>query len=147
MKKFAALLLAVALLFTVACVHAEDMRAFYNPNNYPLLRVTDAFMAEDDSCCLVQGTFGDIDTTVEWDAEWIGFDKENTFTLVLADDAVIEMPADIYSIEDNVPADCAAVIAFADANREEFNNVDFYCEFEMNEEGVLTKLVYCFYPY
>lgn len=150
MKKFFSLLLAIMLLFAVACAEtateAEDMRAFYNPENYTLLRVTDAFLM-DDGAYVVQGRFGDIDLTDDTNPVWLGFDKDFVCTLAIAPDAVIEMPESIYSIEDNVPATHDDVIAFVEAMREDTGNVDFYCEFEMNEDGVLTMLAYCFYPY
>ena len=38
------------------------------------------------------------------------------------------------------------VIAFVEALREEFNRCDFYCSFEMDEDGVLTKLSYYYIP-
>lgn len=146
MKKLVSLFLIAAMLFTFACAETEDMRTFYNPNNYGLLMVTDAFIAEDGDY-VVQGCFGEIDMSDELDAKWIGFDEESVFTLMIDENAVIEMPVSNYSIEENVPADRDAVIAFANEMREALNDVSFYCEFEMNEDGVLTKLIYCYYPY
>lgn len=152
MKKFLSLLLAVALfcIFTFAHAESEDMRAFYNPNEYTLLKVVDAFHM-DDGDYVVQGCFGDAAPLEDWqdesDGSWVGFDNEQVFTLVLDKDAVIEIPASLDTIEDNVPATHEDLMAFVNQMREELNNVDFYCEFEMNEDGVLTKLVYCFFPY
>lgn len=152
MKKIFSLLLAVALLctFTFACAEKEDMRAFYNPNAYTLLKVVDAFV-DDGGDYVVQGCFGDAtpleDGETEYDGGWVGFDDELVFALVLDKDAEIEMPASIYEIEDNVPATIDDLIAFVQQLHDEQITVNFYCEFEMNEDGVLTKLVYCFFPY
>ena len=146
MKKIISLLLVATLLFAVACAESEDWRAFYNPNEYPLLKITDAFPADDGSY-LVQGTFGDIDTTEEWNAKWIGFDTELVFTLKIAEDAEIEMPASIFTLVENLPATREDVVAFVEQLRAEGYTVDFYCHFEMNEEGLLTRLTYCHFPY
>lgn len=152
MKKGFSLLLAVALLctFTLACAETEDKRAFYNPNEYTLLQVFDAFQMEDDDY-VVQACFGDAAMLEDWETEadggWLGFDEELVFSLALAKDAVIEMPASLSTIEENVPATHEDLIAFVNQMREEQGYVEFYCEFEMNEEGLLTKLAYCFFPY
>ena len=152
MKKVLSLLLAFALLctFTFACAEKEDMRAFYNPNGYTLLKVVDAYLDDADEY-VVQGCFGDAlpleDGETEYDSSWIGFDDELVFALTLDKNAVIEMPASIHEIEDNVPGTIEDLIAFVQQLYDEQITVDFYCEFEMNEAGVLTKLVYCFFPY
>lgn len=152
MKKFFSLLLAVALLctFTFACAETEDMRTFYNPNGYTLLKVVDAYLC-DDGDYVVQGCFGDAAPLEDWETEadgsWVGFDDEAVFALVLSKDAVIEMPTSPSTIEDNVPATHEDLIAFVQQLYDEEGSADFYCEFEMGEDGVLTKLVYCFFPY
>lgn len=152
MKRIISLLLAFALLctFTFACAETEDKRTFYNPNEYTLLKVVDAFI-DDGGDYVVQGCFGDAvpleDGETEYDGSWVGFDDELVFALVLDKEAVIEMPASIYEIEDNVPATIDDLIAFVQQLYDEQITVDLKCEFEMNEDGVLTKLVYCFFPY
>lgn len=150
MKKIFGLLLAVAMLFTCAYAENGDMRTFYNPNEYTLLKVVDAFLC-DDGDYVVQGSFGDAAMLEDWETEadggWVGFDNELVFSLVLDKDAVIEIPASPFTIEDNVPATQEDLTAFVQQLYEESDNVYFYCEFEMNEAGVLTKLVYCFFPY
>lgn len=145
MKKFLCLLLMSLLLVSACFAESEDMREFYNPENYPLLKVTDAFVT-DDGQYVVQGSFGDIDYTEEWDAKWYGFDEEKVFTLVIADNAEIEMPTSIYD-EDNVPATPADVVAYCDEMRAEGYEVYFYSEFELDRDGKLTKLCYCYMPY
>ena len=67
--------------------------------------------------------------------------------IVLAPDAVLEMAADLETA-DNVPM---TVEQFMDLEKEVQAKYDgfcsFYCNFEMNEEGVLTKLVFTYLPY
>lgn len=146
MKKALGLLLALLLMLTAAYAETEDMREFYNPEHYSVLRVTDAWLMDDDDY-VVQANFGEIDYTVEEEAKWIGFDEEKVFTLVLAKDAVIEMPESIYSVESNVPSSIEGLDALVCQMREELNNVELYCHYEMTAEGVLTKLIYSFYPF
>lgn len=119
--------------------------AFYNPNGYSLLRVDDAYQCDDEDY-VVLGTFGEYDYSDELEPVSEGF-EEPAMLIVLAPDAVLEMAADLETA-DNVPM---TVEQFMDLEKEVQAKYDgfcsFYCNFEMNEEGVLTKLVFTYLPY
>lgn len=150
MKKFFGLLLAVAMLFTFAFAEGMDMRALFNPNGYTLLKIVDVFLDDADDY-VVQGCFGDAlplkEVEIEADGGWVGFDDELVFPLELDKNAVIEMPASIHELENNVSGTIDDLIAFMQQLYDEKITPDFYWEFEMNDAGVLTKLVHCFFPY
>ena len=137
MKKLICLLLAALLLFSAACAETKDMRLCLNPNEYTLIEVVDYWYDDDGNEHNVQGTFGDYIMELE---AFEGFDPEDVYTLTLSPDAVIELPNADGEI---VSATTADLDAFVDAMRSSDAPISFYCDFEMDENGVLTKLVYC----
>lgn len=135
MKKLTCLLLAALLMLSAACAETEDVRKVLNPNEYSMIEVCDYWFDYDEHT--VQGSFGDYVIETE---ELDGFDPEEICALTLAPDALIMLPNEAGEI---VPATTDDLDAYVDAIRQTNEPISFYCEFEMNEEGVLTKLVYC----
>lgn len=151
MKKLISLISVLALLLCCAAAVAEeteDMREFYNPEGYDMLFVSDIFTGEGESQ-IVQGCFGTVDmTNGEDQMEYVGFDRENVFSLVFAEGAVIEMPDDLMNPVENLPiATFDDLDAWFDGFMEAYPYEEgFYATFEMNEEGELTSLSYCYLP-
>lgn len=149
MKKLLALVLTLVMLccVCVAETEKEDMRDFYNPENYTILRVTDAFIT-DEGTYLIQGMLGDfIMGEDESDITAIGFDPEFVITLKLDPFADIEMPTSVYDLEEEtVMATPNDVIEITNGMLLEFGYIEMDCFFEMDEEGVLTMLKYFWQP-
>lgn len=151
MKKLFSLISVLALL--ICCVTAvaeetEDMRDFYNPQGYDLLFVSDVFIGEGEDQ-IVQGCFGTIDmTNGEDQMEFIGFDREEICSFAFAEGAVIEMPEDLMNPVENSPiATFEDLDAWFDGFMEAYPDAEgFYATFEMNADGELTALSYCYLP-
>ena len=115
-----------------------------NPNGYSLLEVSDAWFIDEDGEYVVQGNLGEIDYSVEEDAKFFGFGEGDDCLLVILPDAVIELPDENLN---NVPATVDELIGYVQAQYDTVGACSFYCTFELNETGALTRLVYCYMPY
>ena len=171
MKKILCALLS--LMLCMGCA-AADGAAIVNPDGYEFLRVTDIFTNDDSEIgengeeiphaesLTVQGVFGAFkypsadDTAPAGESEGmetLGFDPENTVSLTLAADCEILMPADLTNPVENVSID--DLQAWYDAANERVkadlaegeSRYAFYATFEMNDEGELTKLEYCYFEW
>lgn len=150
MKKLISLIAVLVMLFTCAAVaeESEDMRNFYNPEGYDMLYVSDIFTGEGENQ-IVQACFGTINMeNGEDQMEFVGFDEENVCSLVFADGAVIEMPEDLTNpvVNSQLTSFDGLEAWFAGFKAKYSETAGFYAIFEMNEEGELTSLSYCYLP-
>ena len=169
MKKAFCLLISLFLL--VGCTALGEGAAILNPNGYDLLQVTDIYTNDDSeyvengnqtpsaASLTIQGSFGSItfpsgEVTGAYEYERLdqaGFDPEETVCLTLAEGCEIWMPADPLYPTENVKVDDlqawydAANVLLAEYLAEGESSLSFYAAFEMNDDGELTKIEYCYY--
>lgn len=140
MKKLA-LFLALALVFA-AVATAETVEQ----PEYPLLYVSDIYLTEDEDLpeeMVVQACFGAIDTTVEAEPVFIGFDSNEIHSFGVAENCVFLVPEDpTNEASDLVPTD-DVLSWFEDT----MMHAEFYATYKLNEAGDLTELSYCYFPF
>lgn len=115
------------------------------------LHVTDIFVPDGGDAPVVQGCFGNIDfSNGEWDMEFVGFDPEETYTLALADGAVLEMAEDPTNPITNVVVEDLSAwyegYKAAFLNGDESAEAGFYATYELDEDGNLARLSYVYLP-
>lgn len=158
-------LLAAALLFLAPCALA-DIALEINPEGYPLIEIYDIYTPEDlvpegeVALTVVQGCFGEVDASKgEADMELIGFDEADVYTLEMTRDCVVLMPNDFMNLVENVPCD-DPVAWFRDFSEKYYDIVGrdtldedgerivytALANFEMDEDGRITRLEYCYLP-
>ena len=120
---------------------------------YDLIHVTDLFVPDGaEDTVVLQGCFGTIDMSQgEADMEYIGFDENETYTLIVLPDAVIELPADAEHPTENTAVTAADLPAWLATYKAEFGgdfeiDGDFYASFELDEEDAITRLTYVYLP-
>ncbi len=149
MKKFFSIILVGLLLFSVAVAGAEaqDARESFdpNPNHYTLMKVFDAYIDEEGDY-VVQACFGDYNFDNDQSPDKLGFDDEEVYTLILHKDAAIEMPPNMDD-DDNVAVTADQFMDMVSQLREENSLDHFFCDFEMDDDCQLTKLVYYYMPF
>lgn len=172
MKKVLCVMLS--LLVLAGCTATAEGSAILNPNGYDLLMVTDIFTNDDSEAgesgeegaraesLTLQGVFGAIsyptidDSVSEGESEgmtMVGFDPEDTVSLTLAANGELWMPKDMLNPVENEKIDDlqawydAAQAQMADYLAEGQSSYSFYAQFEMNDDGELTKLEYCYFDW
>ena len=172
MKKLFCILLSLLLL--AGCAALAEGAAILNPNGYDLLKITDVFTNDDSEMgegdveiphaesLTLQGAFGAItyptldDTASEGESEGMemaGFAPEDTVCLTLAENCELWMPEDLLNPVENIRIDDlqawydAANVQMADYLAEDEGSYSFYATFEMNDDGELTKLEYCYFDW
>ena len=163
----------LSLLLLAGCSATAEGAAILNPNGYDLLKVTDVFISGDSEldedgnylqqpeALVIQGSFGtilyppaDVERAYENDGmELVGFAPEDTVCLSLAANCEIWMPKDLLNAVENAKIDDlqawydAAKVQMADYLAPDEGSYSFYAQFEMDGDGDLTKIEYCYFDW
>ncbi len=158
MKKFLCLL--TVLLLALPCVSVAESDAESNP--FDLLLVTDIFTNDDaemdadgnypdhvEPSLTVQGCFGTIGGEIECEYESQGFDLNDIRAFGLAEGCVLLLPLDLMNpVEVSPVTDLQAWYDAAQADYAEFGDgpYTFYALYELDDDGNLLRLEYCYLP-
>lgn len=147
MKKILSFVLALMLLFTLACAEnigtqkteAEKQLNPYDGDRYDIVNI---FPGEDGRIYLA-GMFGTIEYETDIQYYPIGFDCEETREIPLAENCELWLPASKTQTEQNVLiTDPAALLTWY---AQELQSSTFVVEFEINEHGEFTYIAFvCF---